>query len=387
MVDQSSHLGGQIWRHRERDALPAVARRWMLRFESSGARYVPRAYVIDAQPYALEAETPNGSVVFRAHAIVLATGARELLLPFPGWTLPNVFGVGGLQALIKAGLNVAGRRVVIAGSGPLVLPVAATAAQHGARVLEVCEQASARHLLAFGAALWQSPSKVAAAVRYRAAFRGAAFRTHTWIERAHGESRVERVTLSNGRRSWTVDCDLVATACGLVPNVELGTMLDCRVVNGALSVDDSQRTSVPTVFAAGECTGVGGEELAIAEGEIAGLVAAGRSADSLRAARDRGRHFAQRMATAFAARPELLERPDSNTIVCRCEDVRMAALRGEWSGGREAKLATRAGMGACQGRVCGAALELMFDWAPCTVRPPLLPARADALASLGEPQP
>lgn len=383
VLDQSSHLGGQIWRHRERATLAGPARAWLARFEAAGAGYLPQATVADASPGRLFAVTPAGPVTIHARSIVLATGARELFLPFPGWTLPNVFGVGGLQALIKSGLDVRGKRVVIAGSGPLVFPVAATAAEHGAQVVAVCEQAPRGAVLAFGAGLWRAPSKLVAALRYRSAFRSAAFSTGTWVARADGKGRVERVTLTDGRRQRTMDCDLLATACGLIPNVELGAALGCRVVNGALLVDEAQRTSVPSVFAAGECTGVGGEDLALAEGAIAGLAAAGRPWRALRRGRDRARGMVRRMERAFAPRAELLRRAEADTVVCRCEDVRLRDLDAGWDG-RQAKLASRAGMGACQGRVCGAALARMYQWAPPGVRAPLSPVPVLALAALDD---
>ena len=383
VVDQSSHLGGQIWRHRERAELWAAARAWMDRFEASNARYLPRATVADACGGRLMVVTSEGPLTIHAAATVLATGARELFLPFPGWTLPNVFGVGGLQALIKSGLSVQGKRVVIAGTGPLIFPVAATVAAHGARLAAVCEQARRRDVFAFGAGLWNSPAKLWAAATYRRAFRSVPFRMGTWVERAEGARQVERATLTDGGRRWTVECDLLATACGLVPNVELGIALGCRIAGGMLVVDDAQRTSVPNVYAAGECVGVGGVDLALLEGEIAGLAAAGQPSNRLHRARDRARAMVARLDRAFAPRAELISRADADTVVCRCEDVRVGDLNPDWSG-REAKLATRVGMGACQGRVCGTALERMYDWAPGTVRPPIAPVCVDALAAGGD---
>ncbi len=133
-------------------------------------------------------------------AVVLATGARELFLPFPGWTLPNVFGVGGGQALMKSGMPVRGKRVVVAGTGPLVLAVAAAFASHGARVRVVAEQAPLPRVARFAASLWRTPSRAGQALALRARL-GAAPRylTGTWIARADGASRVESVTLTDGR--------------------------------------------------------------------------------------------------------------------------------------------------------------------------------------------
>lgn len=381
VVDQAAHLGGQIWRHSDGGRLPGAARRWLARFAASGADHLQNATIVDATPGLLTLLGPDGPFTLRANAIVLATGARELLLPFPGWTLPNVFGVGGLQALVKGGLPLSGRRIVIAGSGPLVFPVAATVARAGGTLAMVGEQADAMRVAAFAASLWRSPGKLAAAGRYRAAFAGSRFRTGCWVERAEGDGRVERVVLTDGRRRWQMACDLLATAGGLIPNVEIAAAIGCAVSAAGIVVDERQETSIAGVYAAGECTGVAGEEAAIAEGMAAGLAAVGRRATGRRT-RAGGRAFARRLAASFAPRRELLERAEASTVVCRCEDVRYGQLRPDW-GARQAKLLTRAGMGACQGRVCGAALERMFGWEPPTVRPPLAPVPAEALRAFG----
>ena len=384
VVDQSPGLGGQIWRHRAGAPVPRNAARLLHAFARSDAEYIGGATVVDAEQGRLALATSESAVHVRARTIVLATGARELFLPFPGWTLPNVFGVGGLQALIKSGLDVRGRRVVIAGTGPLLLPVAASAVQHGARVEAVAEQTPRRRMIAFAAGLWRSPGKLALAARYRTSFLGTRLRAGTWIVRAEGARVVERAVLTDGRREWVVPCDLVGAACGLIPNVEVGIAIGCRATSSGIAVDAGQQTTVSGVFAAGECTGIGGEELALVEGAIAGRAAAGRDAAAWYARRNRLRAFAARLDAAFALRPELLLRADAQTVVCRCEDVRLGALDRDW-GARQGKLATRAGMGACQGRVCGAALERMFAWEAPVLRPPLAPVTAAVLRDLDGP--
>jgi D-hydroxyproline dehydrogenase subunit alpha len=375
VVDQSHHLGGQIWRHRDRARLKPGARRVLERFERSGAEHVAATAVVAAVPGALTLAGPRGSWELAARTIVLATGARELLLPFPGWTLPNVFGVGGAQALIKGGLPVRGRRVVVAGTGPLLFPVAATMAAGGARVAAVCEQAPARRLAAFGWSLWRAPGKLVSAAGYRWRFRGTRFRAGTWVERADGDGRVEAVTLTDGARRWTVACDLLATSSGLIPNVEVGVVIGCALTHGALAVDERQQTSVAGVFAAGECTGVAGERAALVEGIVAGRAAVGLDVSGWMPRLRRERAFGRRLDAAFAPRRELSARAAPETIVCRCEDVRLADMQQAW-GARQAKLATRVGMGACQGRVCGAALQYLWGWEAPAVRPPVFPVPA-----------
>jgi hypothetical protein len=142
-----------------------------------------------------------------------------------------------------------------------------------------------------------------------------------------------------------------------------------------------QQSSVVGVACVGELTGIGGLEKALVEGQIAGFAAAGREpdADALKPERRRLQRFAKRLDRTFALRPELRKLAEAETLVCRCEDVALGALDGcaNW---REAKLHTRCGMGACQGRVCGAAAEFLFGWENSGVRPPVFPAVFSSMA-------
>jgi len=162
----------------------------------------------------------------------------------------------------------------------------------------------------------------------------------------------------------------------------MARFVGCATADGAVVVDERQATSVPRVFAAGEATGIGGVGLAVTEGEIAGAAAAGvaRVDPSLVRRRQALRVVARRMERAFALRQELRSLARDDTIICRCEDVRRAAIA-SFADSRQAKLYARAGMGACQGRVCGPALELLFGWQPGTVRLPLEPARLSTLST------
>jgi hypothetical protein len=137
---------------------------------------------------------------------------------------------------------------------------------------------------------------------------------------------------------------------------------------------------VPNVYAAGEATGIGGLELSLVEGEIAGLAVANRQheAKKLFPVRQKQRGFARVLNETFALREELRDLVKDETIVCRCEDVTFGRLKAHESW-RSAKLQTRCGMGPCQGRVCGAAVEFLFDWRVESVRPPILPVRVESL--------
>jgi hypothetical protein len=146
-------------------------------------------------------------------------------------------------------------------------------------------------------------------------------------------------------------------------------------------VDERQQTSVAGIYSAGEATGIGGLELSLVEGEIAGYAAGGnpQHAQALFAARASHQKFAAALEAAFALREELRALPQADTLVCRCEDVTWERVRA-CSNWREAKLHTRCGMGPCQGRVCGGAVEFLQGWTSESMRPPVLPARVGSMS-------
>jgi NADPH-dependent 2,4-dienoyl-CoA reductase/sulfur reductase-like enzyme len=315
--------------------------------------------------------------------LVLATGAKERFLPFPGWTLPNVMGAGGLQALVKSGLPIAGKRVVVAGSGPLLLAVAAYLREQGATIPLICEQAPWASLARFGMALLAQPKKICQAWRLRKQLAGVPLAANSWPLFAHGENRLERVAISRHGQSETIACDYLACGFHLVANSELAALLGCRIAEGFVRVDDFQQTSIPGVYCAGEPTGIGGLELALVEGQIAGWAAGGNSDRAQGCFRERGKlqKFVKVLERTFALRAELRTLRLPGTIVCRCEDVPYArvAQHRSW---RAAKLLTRCGMGTCQGRVCGPAIQFLFNWLPDSVRPPIFPTRLESLAAV-----
>ncbi|WP_415951649.1 FAD-dependent oxidoreductase [Streptomyces sp. KLOTTS4A1] len=360
-------------------------------------------------------------VRIRARAVLLATGAQERQLPFPGWTLPGVVGAGGAQAMLKSGLVLPGRRVVVAGSGPLLLAVAASLAAAGARVPAVIEASGylgyARHPRVLAANAHKSVEAAlhgAALLRHRVRLRA-----RSAVTRVHGTERVEAVTVSRLDRDWRpvpgtdrrIACDALAVGHGLLPQLELATGLGCatrRTADGAyaLELDPYQETSVPGIWSAGEAGGIGGVQLARTEGELAGTAIAARlsarpvpvggSVRALRRRRDRMRAFAEVMAAAHAPGPGWTRWLDDATDVCRCEEVTAGRVREAVDdyGARDArtvKLLTRAGMGWCQGRVCGPAVTCLAGQAeagrlPASPerRPLAVPVPLGTLAALGD---
>ncbi|SMG50871.1 FAD/NAD(P)-dependent oxidoreductase [Paraburkholderia susongensis] len=404
LVDDNPRAGGQIWRqgpgnrgkspqqasqHAQLHALLAALQ------THDGFTHWPSTRVIaPLGSHALLLESAaHGGVSISYDRLILATGARERLLPFPGWTLPGVTGAGGLQALIKGGMPVRDERIVIAGSGPLLMASLATAREAGAHVIAVVEQAPALDVARFGASLLREPAKLRQAITLTRGFTGLRYWTGSMVREARGTDRVRQVTIRRGARDVTLDCDRIACGYGLLPNVTLAQALGCAISEaGEIVVDDEQRTSLAHVYAAGECTGVGGAELACVEGEIAGLAASGAAAEpaalqtlqALLARRARWRRFGARVATAFALRDAARTPPADTTLLCRCEDVSVGEVRrcADW---RDAKLQTRCGMGPCQGRICGAAANLYFGWPAAMPRPPFNPAQIGTLMTAAEP--
>lgn len=385
LLDDNPNPGGQIWRDGPQAHLPAQAREQRQRLAAhNNIQLLTATRVVTLTgTQALLVENAERGWVIAYGKLILCTGARELLLPFPGWTIPGVTGAGGLQALVKGGLPIRGERVVVAGSGPLLLASAATATKNGAHVLHIAEQASWRAVAHFARQLPRWPNKLLQAFslfhpRYRA---------NSHVVEALGNGRLEAVRLNIGGQIREVACERLACGFGLVPNLPLAQALGCDIADQAIVVDAWQATNLSNVYAAGESTGFGGCEKAQIEGAIAGYMAidAPQNARQLWPQRERWLAFARALNTAFALGEPVkcLAQPD--TLVCRCEDVPLSELSNQ-QGWNQAKLSTRCGMGACQGRVCGAATQALFGWSPGAPRPPFSPARIETLTRLGQPE-
>ncbi|MFE7117902.1 FAD-dependent oxidoreductase, partial [Streptomyces sp. NPDC057654] len=225
-----------------------------------------------------------------ADALVLCTGAYDRSLPFPGWELPGVVTAGAAQALAKGQRTAIGRRVVVAGTGPFLLPVATSLLAVGARVLGVYEAGSAARWLRHpvtavrdgGRAKASELSSYAAELaRHRVPYR-----SRSAVVAAHGHDRVEAVTVARLDAGWHIrpgserrleGVDAVCTGYGFTPQLELALSAGCALRDGHVIVDAHQATTVPGVYAAGDLTGIGGAGSAAAEGELAGAIAAAAS--------------------------------------------------------------------------------------------------------------
>ena len=404
LVDGEARPGGQYWRHGPAGVVGSdvaehaaqwrlLSRRLDQALASGRLTHLPltRVWRLDppgeSEPAQLHAvrsgEREDTPVVVEAAAVVLAAGAHDRVLPFPGWDLPGVLTAGAAQALLKEHGVVAGSRIVVAGTGPFLLPVAAALAEAGAQVLEVDEAGTGRGWARGWRAAAGAPGKIADGVRYGALLARHRVPVHLRhaVVAAWGEDRVDAVTVTRvdglaprARLDRRVECDVVAVSWGFTARLELAVQAGCDTGPGpdgtpAVCVDFVGRTSVPGVLAAGELTGVAGADLAVLEGAVAGTaaaaVAAGREPAALhpgvRARRERLADFAAAMHAAHPVRDGWTTWVADETLACRCEEVPVRAVRGAVhelgaDDARTVKLLTRAGMGWCQGRMCGEAV-------------------------------
>ena len=334
------------------------------------------------------ADAPPVPDVVAAADLILCPGGYDRQLPVPGWDLPGVMAAGGVQALLKGARTLPGQRAVIAGTGPFLLPVATAFAAAGGTVVAVCEANSPLRWARQAHRAVQAPAKGREALGYAAAFARHKIPYHprTIVTAVLGDQEVRGAVLAKadptGRArpgtSREVAADLVAFGWGFTPSLELPLAVGAQTridVDGSLviAVDDHQRTSAPRVRVAGEATGVGGAALALLEGELAArsLVAdvTGRplAAGALHRRISRLRAFAHAMHAAHPVPSGWTRWLTDDTLVCRCEEVPVAAVRNavEKLGAtdpRTIRSLTRVGMGWCQGRICGrASASLLAD--------------------------
>jgi NADPH-dependent 2,4-dienoyl-CoA reductase/sulfur reductase-like enzyme len=426
LVDEASRPGGQIYRQSHPDLSgPDVAEpselarktRLLSAYEAVRARidYRPNtaAYAL-IDPGEVHLSTGEATEVLAADAVVIATGVREIAAPFPGWTIPGVMYAGGAQSLIKAQRVLPGRRVVVAGAGPLPLVVASQILRAGGSVVAIAPlhplTVASRHVRG----LWRGRDIVLEGLRYLSTVLRA--RVPRWTGfvpvRALGTEQVEAVVLArlgaDGPEPGTeteIACDAVAVNYGFASNSELVAMAGAkmrydRLTGGWLpAVDEFGRTSVPAVFVAGDMAALRGALVAEIEGRIVGAAAAcdpmslsdlpRTLADGL-ASRQRLYGFQNAVRATLRTPPALWNLATEDTTICRCENVTLGGLRFALDAGHHVpnaiKRATRVGMGWCGGRTCLPTVTALAEYyagvAPEQMMTPRPLARPVPLAAL-----
>lgn len=397
VIDEAPQPGGRVWASGM--TAPSKEATRLLRSLSPSKLVqtqwwsASRVVAANARELLVESGLGDTSVAhtIRFDKLVLATGARELLLPFQGWTLPGVVGIGALQLMAKTGVRFDRKRVVLAGSGPLLLAAAATLRKAGATVIRISEAQPTSRLHTFARSLWRFPDRLIQAAALRAVTLGTPYKFSESIVAATGVEWVSEVRLRQADgKELEIAVDYLGAAYGLIPNIELAALLGCALeerfgTHTNVLVDNECQTSVPHIYAIGEANGVGGMKKAIADGELVGNIFAQAPskvvAKSFRA-RTRELMYAESLAHAFDTTAlNLGNAMKDGTLVCRCENVSWGALK-EHDNWRDFRLMERCGMGFCQGRVCEGALTILKgvhrkDW-----RAPIYPCRVDTLVKI-----
>lgn len=431
--DEGPEPGGQIYRGVERmiSDRPALAaslgtdythgQDLVAAFRACGARYHPRHTVIYVDPENhVFASGPEGMVVVKARTVILATGAYERPVPIGGWTLPGVMTCGALQTALKSSGMVPSGRVVLAGSGPLLLLTAKQLLEARVNVVAVIETTPRRQLLT-------SLSHLPSALRsYSYLCKGMELmwtlgrsgvphiKGIEWI-RATGSKVFEAVQYRVGGTEHTIEADLFAVHEGIIPNSNLAMSMGLDTHwNTAqqcfnLKTDARYATSSPGVFSAGDCRRIEGARAAEYTGRLAGLAVAENLGkverqdalnEGARIQRSLTRHTAIRpfLDGMYQPRPEILALDRDAGMICRCEEVDGSTVHElvvdqNCPGPNQLKSFTRCGMGPCQGRMCGVTVTNTMseirrrspeEIGYFRLRPPIKPVRIGDLAAMEE---
>ncbi len=434
VIDENPAPGGQIYRQLPREFQVERPQALGITYEK-GQRLLARAYdanielklgttvwgLFDNQVLGLESEGKAESL--QCGALVLATGGYDRAIPFPGWTLPGVMTLGGAQTLVKSQRMLPGKKIILSGAGPFLLPVTSQLVEAGATIVAVLEASKPLGWLSSAGSLWGQWDRFREGWDYLKPLLKArvGVRFGQAVIEAWGRGKVEGVVTASLDDDWrpipgtekTILVDAVAVGYGFSVNTQLSRLCKCEhefregYGGWTVKVDNRQATSVAKVFAAGETTGIGGSDIAAAAGSISGYSAAealGMISESEARARQRPylerlrklRPFARMMADLFSPRDGLLDITSSDTVVCRCEEVTAAQIHEAIDSGANdltgVKSRTRAGMGMCQGRVCGASVATLVarrtgrrqdEVGSFTGRPIVKPVSMGALAELG----
>lgn len=433
LIDANRQPGGQYYRQADLSGAPdehghqAKGRKLWQEVQAAGVTYLPETVVwgiVGERTLALHG--PDAPAFVDAQAIILSTGAYDRPVAFPGWTLPGVMTAGAAQTLLKTQGILAGRRIVLAGTGPLQFVLAAELRHAGAEIVAILEGShNLKPSVSQVGALWKQWGRLGEGLRSLADLTRHGVPIHMgWgIVSAHpggaGDESVGSIAAGPLDENWrpkpdqvqNLTCDTLLLGYGFIPANSLSVLMGADQVwrpdlGGQVPVrDEMMQTSLPGVYAVGDGAGIGGVLLAEVEGEIAGLAAAGRiQGQAARAAQairklgkelERERRFQTMYAELFTPEPGLYDLAQTDTILCRCEEVTLGQVQDAVALGQtttnEVKMVTRCGMGECQGRMCGqlvaravakAAGKTVAQVGLLLPRPPLFPIPIADLAQI-----
>jgi NADPH-dependent 2,4-dienoyl-CoA reductase/sulfur reductase-like enzyme len=360
----------------------------------------------------------------QAQTVILAPGAYDRPAPFPGWTLPGVMTAGAAMAMVKHQHVLPGRRILLSGTGPLQLVLARRLIDAGAEVAGVLDTSPFpwsgwRH----AGAAWGQWARLREGWDALRAMLGAGvgIRWGHCVLRAEGDSRVQRAVIGpapgrgdgskrTGSAGKMLAVDTICLGHGFVPAVQLSRLAGCEhhcqpVQRVSVPLrDEGLQTTLEGLYVAGDGAGIGGKDVAQWEGRLAALSAArtlGREVNAgqvsaVRQALDRQRRFASVLDALFPTSAHLGDLLTDDTVLCRCEEITVGEIRRVIEEGATTvsavRMLTRAGMGRCQGRMCGSSvaelLALELDQpveaaGQSTPRPPIVPVPLEGLMEEG----
>ncbi|MDR3577672.1 MAG: FAD-dependent oxidoreductase [Anaerolineaceae bacterium] len=362
-----------------------------------------------------------------ALTLVLACGAYDTPVAFPGWTLPGVITCGAALTLLKNQRSAPFRRALFSGTGPLLLSGAAHMIDAGVEVLGVCESNRIKFdAIKYAPTMLGQWQRLEEGAKYLSILAGARtpYKLGWSVVAALGKDHVEEAVIAkisaDGQpipgTEQTLKVDTLVCGYGLTPNSGLARLIGCKFEyqshrGGWIPWrDEAMQTNLPGVYAAGDCAGIGGAENSRLEGRIAGTAAAlqtghitqhtaGQFYNRIKNALTRQRRYGQLLGELFSPQPGLIALAQDDTIVCRCEEISLGEVKAAVAAGArtigEVKMVTRVGMGNCQGRMCeGSVLnavlqELVQEKATAetigmySIRPPLQPLPIGVLAAAG----
>ena len=397
LLDEGIKPGGQIYRQQP-DGFSRT-HKTLYGFEHKKARalhelgehlqekvdYIRSATVWDACGNTLSYAAPDGSRSVSFTHVILATGATDRVLPFPGWLLPGVYTLGAAQIALKYQGCSIGSKVVLAGTGPLLYLVAYQYAKSGVDVVAVLDTSPFMTQLAHGFGLLAQPGLLAKGLYYLAWLRAHGIPVHTGVEqlKAEGTHSVSALSWQESGKGASsrrqVACDAVGFGYMLRSESQLASLLGCQFIFNqedqawVPETDRLGRSSVRGVYLAGDGVRIGGADVAETAGELAALALledAGCGQQAARAAalldkQDRAQRFRTALNKAFPLPAEWAASVPDDLVVCRCEEITAGQIRAAArdTGALDisrAKALVRVGMGRCQGRMCGvAAAQLM----------------------------
>jgi NADPH-dependent 2,4-dienoyl-CoA reductase/sulfur reductase-like enzyme len=402
IIDENSSAGGQIYRAPPNEFQPQNSfksdefregekQRNILENSNLTALFKHRVWSVSSD-LVVSTVGPNGLSSWHARSLIIANGALERIIPFPGWTIPGVIGLAASTILLKSQYVLPGQSTVVAGCGPLLIAVANGIIKSGGKVSAIIDLNSKSDWLKAFPRLLSRPDQLFKGMSWFANIMKAGIKLyggHT-VTNTKQVDNVLRISIApinsagsilDSKNQKIVEGDCLAIGHGLFPSTEITRLLKAKHIYDPLKggwvplIDDDFRSSIPGVYVAGDATGISGAFSAVQKGRIAGMAAV-RDLNVMSSQKYKAKvkseliilkkneNFGKAAETLMKFRPELIQTITSETIVCRCEDVFRSEIdEAIESGARDLnqlKAWTRCGMGPCQGRTCSEAIEAIL---------------------------